>query len=339
MLEAAYNLFVKVLSLSAMASVLALLILLTRFLFKDRLKPTWTYLLWIPLILRLAIPWAPESTFSIFNLLPLEKEAAQSTIFPSVQSEVGFTYMPGLTGEEEEAASVTGIAETGPLPGASASDDVAQVNPQIDSSTRATDSGWEPLHLLVLAWLGGAAVVLGLSVRAQLRFTARVRREPEIHSLEIQRLFRTCQQEMQVRRPVKLIETKQIAVPTLLGVIRPKLLVPTSTLHTLETNGLRHIFLHELAHVKRRDILLNLLTGLLLAMHWFNPLLWYAVRQMKEDQEVACDALALKHLEPACHRSYALTLLKLLETLPDPIRLAGTAGISSSKRKWKEGLS
>ncbi|MEK4207395.1 MULTISPECIES: M56 family metallopeptidase [Paenibacillus] len=338
MLEAAYNLFVKVLSLSAMASVLALLILLTRFLFKDRLKPTWTYLLWIPLIVRLAIPWAPESTFSIFNLLPLEKEAAQSTIFPSVQSEIGFTYMPGLTGEEEEAASVTGIAETGPLPGASASDDVAQVNPQIDSSSRATDSGWEPLHLLVLVWLGGAAVVLGLSVRVQLRFTARVRREPEIHSLEIQRLFRTCQQEMQVRRPVKLIETKQIAVPTLLGVIRPMLLLPTSTLHTLETNGLRHIFLHELAHVKRRDILLNLLTGLLLAMHWFNPLLWYAVRQMKEDQEVACDALALKHLEPACHRSYALTLLKLLETLPDPIRLAGTAGISSSKKEMERRI-
>ncbi len=90
--------------------------------------------------------------------------------------------------------------------------------------------------------------------------------------------------------------------------------------------------------MKRHDILLNLLTGLLLAMHWFNPLLWYAVRQMKEDQEVACDALALKHLEPACHRSYALTLLKLLETLPDPIRLAGTAGISSSKKEMERRI-
>lgn len=331
MLEAAYNLFVKVLSLSAMASVLALLILLTRFLFKDRLKPTWTYLLWIPLIVRLAIPWAPESTFSIFNLLPLEKETAQSSFIPSAQSEVGFTYVPELTGGEKEPPSVTGIAKTGPLPGESTPDDVAQVNPH-------TDSGWEPIHVLVLVWFGGAAVVLGMSVRAQLRFTARVRQETEIHSSEVQRLFESCKQEMQVRRPVKLIGTKQIAVPTLLGVMRPKLLLPTSTLHTLETNGLRHIFLHELAHVKRHDILLNLLTGLLLAMHWFNPLLWYAARQMKEDQEVACDALALKHLEPACHRSYALTLLKLLETLPDPIRLAGTAGISSSKRKWKEGL-
>lgn len=331
MLEAAYNLFVKVLSLSAMASVLALLILLTRFLFKDRLKPTWTYLLWIPLIVRLVIPWAPESTFSIFNLLPLEKETAQSSFISSAQSEVGFTYVPELTGGEKEPPSVTGIAKSGPLPGESTSDVMVQVNPQ-------TGSGWRPIHVLVLMWFGGAAVVLGMSVRAQLRFTARVRQETEIHSSEVQRLFESCKQEMQVRRPVKLIGTKQIAVPTLLGVMRPKLLLPISTLHTLETNGLRHIFLHELAHVKRHDILLNLLTGLLLAMHWFNPLLWYAVRQMKEDQEVACDALALKHLEPACHRSYALTLLKLLETLPDPIRLAGTAGISSSKKEMERRI-
>lgn len=212
------------------------------------------------------------------------------------------------------------------------------IQPGVENVSGAIDTGWALKYSLVLVWLGGAAVMLGLSVRAQLRFTARVRREPEVRSPDIRLLFESCQREMQVRRPVKLIETKQISVPALLGGMRPKLLLPTSTLYSLEESGLRHVFLHELAHVKRRDIPMNLLTGLLLALHWFNPLLWYAVRQMKRDQEVACDALVLTHLEPECHRSYALTLLKLLETLPDPIRLAGAAGISSGKRELERRI-
>lgn len=344
MLEAAYNLFVKVVSLSAMASVLALLILAARLLFKDRLKPAWTYLLWIPLILRLTIPWAPESVFSIFNLLPLEKEPAQTAFIPSAQPFVGFMLVPGLTGGESGSVPASGTAGAGPSPRTTIPDGVAPGNLTLlvhsgaGNASSAIDTGWTQKYLLVLVWLGGVAVVIGLSVRAQLRFTARVRREAEVRFPDIRLLFESCQREMQVRRPVKLIETKQIAVPALLGVMRPKLLLPTSTLHTLEASGLRHVFLHELAHVKRRDIPLNLLTGLLLALHWFNPLLWYAVRQMKRDQEVACDALALTHLEPECHRSYALTLLKLLETLPDPIRLAGAAGISSGKRELERRI-
>ncbi|WP_342481806.1 M56 family metallopeptidase [Paenibacillus sp. FSL L8-0340] len=345
MLEAAYNLFVKVVSLSAMASVLTLLILAARFLFKDRLKPAWTYLLWIPLIVRLAIPWAPESAFSIFNLLPLEKELAQTTSIPSTQPMVGIKLEAGWTGGESGSPPDAGTAGAGlspltTIPGLipdNPTSPVSVIQPGTGNAL-AADAGWTPLYLLGLVWLGGAAVVLGLLVRAQMRFTARVRREPEVISPDIRMLFETCLCELQVRRPVKLIETRQIPVPALLGVIWPRLLLPASTLHTLEASGLRHVFLHELAHLKRRDIPLNLLTSLLLALHWFNPLLWYAVRQMKADQEVACDALVLTHLEPECHRSYALTLLKLLETLPGPISLAGAAGISSNKKEMERRI-
>lgn len=338
MLEAAYNLFVKILSLSAMASVLALLILATRFLIKNRLKPTWTYLLWIPLIVRLAVPWTPESAFSIFNLFPLETESALTFNIPSAQPDVGDLPVSGMNIQEVDSTKVAEITGTGTSKQAERPDSMTLVTPEIYDPYETFNTGWTPMHLLVLIWLSGAVVMISLSVREQLRFTARVRREPEIRSADILWLFETCQREMKVRRPVKLVETKQIAVPTLLGVMRPKLLLPTSMLHTLEANELRHIFLHELAHVKRRDISLNLLTGLLLALHWFNPLLWYAVSQMKRDQEVACDALALKHLASEHHKDYARTLLKLLETLTDPIRVAGAAGISSSKKEMKRRI-
>lgn len=345
-MEVAYNLFFKVVSLSVMASVLALLILAARFLFKDRLKPAWTYFLWIPLIVRLVIPWTPESAFSIFNLLPLEKESAQTSFIPPAQSSDGYMPAHGMnSGESGEETRLrvpgTGISIQTTLVGD------AQRNPtlpRVDVQTEAsnvsvqTSAVWTPENLLVLVWLVGVVVVLGVLVREQLRFTRQIRWEPEVRSPEIQRLFEVCQLEMHVRRPVKLIETQQIAVPALIGVLHPKLLLPSSTLSILEASELRYVFLHELAHAKRRDIPLNLLTSLLLALHWFNPLLWYAVRQMKVDQEVACDALALTRLEQEDHRSYALTLLKLLESLPGPIRLAGAAGISSGKKEMEHRI-
>ncbi|MEK3982416.1 M56 family metallopeptidase [Paenibacillus sp. FSL K6-3166] len=338
MLEAAYNLLVKILSLSAMASVLSLLILATRFLFKNRLKPTWTYLLWMPLIVRLAVPWTPESTFSIFNLLPLETESVQTFNIRSAQPIVGDLSVSSMDIQAVDSSTVAEKTGTGTSQQAEKTERMTPITPEIYDPFEISNARWTPMYLLVLVWLSGAVVMMSLSVREQLRFTARVRGEPEIRSTDILRLFKTCQREMKVRRPVKLVETKQIAMPTLLGVMRPKLLLPTSMLHTLEANELRHIFLHELAHVKRRDISLNLLTALLLALHWFNPLLWYAVSQMKRDQEVACDALALKHIASEHHKDYARTLLKLLETLTGPIRVAGAACISSSKKEMKRRI-
>jgi bla regulator protein BlaR1 len=319
-----------------MASVLALLILATRFLFKNRLKPTWTFLLWMPLIVRLAVPWNPESAFSIFNLLPLETEPAQTFNIRSAQLNVGDLSVSSMNIQAVDSSTVA--EKTGTSKQAEKPERMTPVTPEISDPFETSNARWTPMYLLVLVWLSGAVVMMSLSVREQMRFTARVRGEPEIRSADILRLFETCQLEMKVRRPVKLVETKQIAMPTLLGVMRPKLLLPTSMLQTLEANELRHIFLHELAHVKRRDISLNLLTVLLLALHWFNPLLWYAVSQMKRDQEVACDALALKHLSSEHYKDYARTLLKLLETLTDPIRVAGAAGISSSKKEMKRRI-
>jgi len=58
---------------------------------------------------------------------------------------------------------------------------------------------------------------------------------------------------------------------------------------------LRYVFLHELGHLKRGDILVNWLMALPLVLHWFNPLVWYAIQRIRVDGESACDALALSH--------------------------------------------
>ncbi len=74
---------------------------------------------------------------------------------------------------------------------------------------------------------------------------------------------------------------------------------------------LRHVLLHELAHVKRRDVAMNWLVNALLTVHWFNPLLWLAFRQMRADREIACDELALRAMRGEERKAYGDTLIKV----------------------------
>jgi bla regulator protein BlaR1 len=96
--------------------------------------------------------------------------------------------------------------------------------------------------------------------------------------------------------------------------------------------------IHELLHFKRRDIMINWLTQVLVIIHWFNPLIWYAFHRMREDQEIACDALAMERIDTEQSNDYAYTLIKLVETYSNAPRLAGLASLSGSKSQIRRRL-
>jgi bla regulator protein BlaR1 len=82
-----------------------------------------------------------------------------------------------------------------------------------------------------------------------------------------------------------------------MGFIRPRLVFPEGLLDTLSTSQLRHILLHELSHLKRLDIVIGWAMAAVEVLHWFNPLVWVAARQMHRDRELACDADVLSAMD------------------------------------------
>jgi hypothetical protein len=101
---------------------------------------------------------------------------------------------------------------------------------------------------------------------------------------------------------------------------------------------LRHVFMHELAHIKRRDVLVGWVMLALQTVHWFNPLVWLAFYRMRADRELACDALALSHTQPGENESYGLTIVKLLEGLGRSVWAPGLAGILENRQQMKERI-
>ncbi len=93
-------------------------------------------------------------------------------------------------------------------------------------------------------------------------------------------------------RPIRLLQSNKPLMPMAWGVLRTRILLPGQAVGWVPERR-RAVLLHELAHVRRRDCLTQLLTNLACALHWFNPFVWIVRRRMTTECERACDDLVL----------------------------------------------
>jgi len=138
---------------------------------------------------------------------------------------------------------------------------------------------------------------------------------------------------MRTRRQLDLIETDLIQSPAIFGLIRGRLLLPRGLTARFSGPELRYVFLHELAHLKRGDLFVNWLMTVLQVLHWFNPVIWFALGRMRADRELACDTLALSVTQEEDRKPYGQTIIKLLEGFARPAAVPGLVGILEDKRQ------
>lgn len=153
---------------------------------------------------------------------------------------------------------------------------------------------WLGVAALMLARLGWSAMRLG---RLQRRLTAGACEEIAVVA-----------GELGLKRVPRLFIGAVDAVPMVWGVRNPCLLLPCG-FESWSMEKRRGVLLHELAHLRRRDPLALWLAQTVKALHWFNPLAWLTLRQMRADQERACDDAVLRHGVRAS--DYAQALLDL----------------------------
>src|SRR5262249_32886908 len=97
---------------------------------------------------------------------------------------------------------------------------------------------------------------------------------------------------------------------------------------------LRSVLLHELAHVKRRDLMAQLLTQIACALHWFNPLVWFAAWRLGVERERACDDLVLaRGVRPSAYAGHLLDVVTGLA----PARWSQSCGLAMARKSSLEG--
>ncbi len=311
------TMFGYVVESSLAACLIVCAVLLLQRLFRARFSPRWRSMLWTLLIVRLLLPWTPESPLSLAGILPAAHPAA------FVQMAEGFR--PGIVREFPPARP--GLSESS-VPRASAPQPAKAPAPRISHLS----------GIVSLVWITGC-LLFGARVTASfVRVPRRLRRAAPVTDARILGIFEACKREMNLARGPALLADEGIVYPVVCGVFRPCLLMPRRRLSALSDTELRHIFLHELAHVKRGDLPLALLSAALQSLHWFNPVVWYGFHRMRQDREFACDALALSRMTPGEADGYGHTLIRLLEHHGERAGLAGAAAILEHKSQLRRRI-
>lgn len=148
--------------------------------------------------------------------------------------------------------------------------------------------------------------------------------QPLRESIKLQ-LNETLQQ-FSLLRPVTILESALVQVPTALGWLQPVIILPTSVLTGLTTEQLRAVVAHELAHLRRHDYVINLLQSVVETLLFYHPAVWWLSQRIRDERENCCDDIAVALHGDAV--AYARTLVKLENLRADapPLALAATGG-------------
>ena len=129
-----------------------------------------------------------------------------------------------------------------------------------------------------------------------------------------------------VRRFVRLLESNAVAVPSVIGILRPAILLPACAATGLTPAQLEMILAHELAHVRRHDFLVNLLQSVVETLLFHHPAVWWISRRIRAERENCCDDLAIAACGSPLQYARALTRLEELRTDGLSLAVAATGG-------------
>jgi len=264
---------------SLRASLLAIGILASQATLQRWLPAQWRYALWLPMVLVLLAPVVPPSRWSVENQFTRESLPVQ------VAARLAEESLPIGLHSAADSAHLTII--------------------NLSEQT----SVWA-------AWLLGATVTVAVAGAGYRRTWLRIRRRARPADPEVVAAVSDGAAKVGLACLPRVIASDGVDSPAVAGLFRSTLLLPAEFPNGLTQVQMRLILLHELTHLRRWDLPLNWLLSVLQALHWFNPLLWYAFSRLRSDREAACDAQVLSGQGVDCRADYGHALLKLASATP-----------------------
>ena len=267
------------------SSVLILVVIALRYVLRGKLSLRMQYALWLLVLVRLLVPVSfGASDLSVMNAVP---ERA-----PTVQQG---TDRQDIIGERNDApanAGTVGVPAQS-MSEAAPPDLVQNVTTATVTAPTVEKTDWARIAKTV--WLAGAAALGLVFLAVNLRFGKKLRRSRE------------RVEETDACLPV--YESGETDTPCLFGVAKPSIYVTPDTRTEAET--LRYALAHEQTHYRHGDNLWAVLRGVCLALHWYNPLVWWAAELSRRDAELACDEATIRRIGESERAAYGRTLIRM----------------------------
>jgi len=278
-----------------LSSIGILLILLVKKAFKKHISARWQHNLCLLFFVLLTIPFIPSSFFASLNMsrLHFERTVATNT----------------LTAESTANAYAADWLQDFAVP------------------VYVSASGYLPL-VLVRVWIAGMVVFAAILLLNNRNLHLIKESMKPIDDEELLSLFSQCKAEIGIKGDIGLGSSILVKTPMATGFFIPVIILPAEK---LSLEDARYAILHELAHCKNKDILINYIMCLFQIIYWFNPLVYIAFKKMRADRELACDASILEMLPKELHVDYGGALLNFASMFSRPSVLCLSTNMGNSK--------
>ena len=267
------ELLTGILNISISAGILIIVCTLVRLIFR-RMPKFVRCLMWLLVAIRLAVPFAIESPFS---LLPAREYVTVSSNDNVSTDEAGNVYSNNELTDKANAGIINKVDAA----------DASEINNSVATENTAEANNIDVMYVLSIVWLFGVIAVLIYALVSYIR---------------LRRLVDDA-----VLLKDNIYQSERAGTAFILGVVRPRTYVP----YGLSLNELYMSISHEKAHISRHDHLVKPLGFIIAAVYWFNPLVWLAYILLCRDIELACDEKVIKKIGYDKKKDYSQALLNL----------------------------
>ena len=303
------NFMIRFLICNVFISGIIIILLISKLIFKNNLSSRMQYNLWLLLLGLLAVPFIP------FRLVS----------FPQISS-----WLRSVRNYSASHADVgaNNVMDTG-LSGTTnwMNNFALSVNKDTPSVTG---------YILLGIWILGMLAMMILVIKSSLRLRIIKRSALPLQNPEVRRLYNKCLNEMKIARNIPVYSTAFLKSPIIVGLLKPCIYLPIHLISDYHESDMRYMLLHELQHYRHKDALANYLMNFVGVLYWFNPFVWFALREMRNDREIACDTSVLKMLEADDYEDYGNTLINFIEKVsssPFPFASSLSGNMKQMKRR------
>ncbi len=286
------------------------ILLIAKRIFKNYLSSRMQYNLWFLLLGLLAVPFIP---FRLIGFPQFFSWLGSHSNSPTVNTD---TFM-GSTVGENLTKNVNWM-----------NDFTLSVNSQTPSIA---------LYILIGIWVIGILYMILLLIKSSRHLHALHKSAQPLQHLEVRRLYNCCLNEVGITKEIPVYSTAFLKSPIIVGFLKPCIYLPIHLISDYKASDMRYMLLHELQHYRHKDAIANYLINLAVVIYWFNPLVWYALKEMRNDREVACDTSVLKMLDENTYEDYGNTLINFAEKVSlSPYPFA--TGLSGNMKQMKKRI-
>ena len=303
------NFMIRFLLCNVFISGIVGILLIAKWVFRNNLSSRMQYNLWLLLLGLLAVPFIP------FRLVS----------FPQISS-----WLRSVRNYSASHADVgaNNVMDTG-LSGTTnwMNNFALSVNKDTPSVTG---------YILLGIWIVGMLAMMILIIKSSLRLRTIKRSALSLQNPEVRRLYNKCLNEMKIARNIPVYSTAFLKSPIIVGLLKPCIYLPIHLISDYHESDMRYMLLHELQHYRHKDALANYLMNFVGVLYWFNPFVWFALREMRNDREIACDTSVLKMLEADDYEDYGNTLINFVEKVsssPFPFASSLSGNMKQMKRR------